>query len=54
MGGLRGYAPYRVRHLATQHFLQVLNRPAPEDTGEFDEDDEIAESEIEVDAQTKA
>ena len=35
-------------------FLQVLNRPAPEDTGEFDEDDEISESEIEVDAPTKA
>ena len=38
-----------------EHFLQVLNRPAPEDTGEFDEDDdEIPESEIEVDAPTKA
>ena len=31
-----------------------LNRPAPEDTVEFDEDDEIPESEIDVDAPTKA
>ena len=31
-----------------------MNRPAPEDTGEFDEDDEIPESEIEVYAPTKA
>ena len=37
-----------------EHFLEVLNRPAPEDTGEFDEDDEIPESEIDVDAPTKA
>ena len=37
-----------------EHFLQVLNRPAPEDTGEFEEDDEIPESEIDVDAPTKA
>ena len=33
-----------------EHFLEVLNRPAPENTGEFDEDDEIAD----VDAPTKA
>jgi len=37
-----------------EHFLEVLNRPAPEDTREFDEDDEISESEIDVDAPTKA
>ena len=36
------------------HFLEVLNRPAPEDTVDFDEDDEIPESEIDVDAPTKA
>ena len=31
-----------------------MNRPAPEDTGEFDEDEEIPESEIDIDAPTKA
>ena len=36
-----------------EHFLEVLNRPAPEDTGEFDEDNGIPESEIDVDAPTK-
>ena len=33
-----------------EHFLEVLNRPEPEDKGEFDQDDEIPESEIDVDA----
>jgi len=39
-----------------EHFLEVLNRPAPEDTGEFDDQDVIPESEaiIDVDAPTKA
>ena len=36
------------------HFLEVLNRQAPEDTVDFDEDDEIPESEIDFDAPTKA
>ena len=38
-----------------EHFLKVLNRPAPEDTGEFDDEDVIPESEaiIDVDAPTK-
>ena len=29
-----------------EHFLEVLNRPAPEDAGEFDEDDGIADLKI--------
>ena len=39
-----------------EHFLEVLNRPAPEDTGEFDDEDVIPESEalIDVDVPTKA
>ena len=37
-----------------EHFLEVFNRPAPEDAGAFDEDDEIPESEIDVDALTKS
>jgi len=39
-----------------EHFLEVLNRPAPEDTGEFDDQDVIPEFEaiIDVDASTKA
>ena len=39
-----------------EHFLEVLNRPAPEDTGEFDVEDVISESEanIDIDAPTKA
>ena len=38
-----------------EHFLEVLNRPAPEDTGEFDGEDAIPESEaiISVDAPMK-
>ena len=36
-----------------EHFLEVLNHPAPEDTGEFDEDYEIPESEIDVDDQQR-
>jgi len=28
-----------------EHFLEVLNHPAPEDTGEFDDQDVIPESE---------
>jgi len=39
-----------------EHFLEVLNHPAPEDTGEFGDEDVIPESEaiIDVDAPTKA
>lgn len=37
-----------------EHFLKVLNRPAPEDAGEFDGDDVIPDPEITVDAPTRA
>ena len=39
-----------------EHFLEVLNHPAPEDTGEFDNKDVISESEanIDIDVPTKA
>ena len=39
-----------------EHFLEVLNHPAPEDTGEFDNKDVISESEanIDIDVATKA
>ena len=38
-----------------EHFLEVLNCPAPEDIGEFDDNDLISESEanIDIDAPTK-
>ena len=35
-----------------EHFLEVLNRPAPEEAGEFDEDDGIPDPEITVDSPT--
>lgn len=34
---------------SNQHFLEVLNRPTPEDTGEFDDEDFIPESEPIID-----
>ena len=39
-----------------KHFLEVMNCPAPEDKGEFDDEDVISESEanIDIDAPTKA
>ena len=37
-----------------EHSLEVLNRPASEDAGEFDEDDGIDDLEIAVDAPTRA
>ena len=37
-----------------EHFLEILNCPTPEDAGEFDEDDGIADLEIAVDAPTRA
>ena len=39
-----------------EHSLEVLNRPAPEDTGEFDDEDVVPESEpiIDVDVPTRA
>ena len=37
-----------------EHFLAVLNRPAPEDAGEFDGDDGIPDPEIAVGAPTRA
>ena len=37
-----------------EHFLEVLNRPAPEDNLEFDDEAGIPEPEIDVDALRKA
>ena len=47
--------PDEIQKRRKRHFLEVLNRLAPEDTGEFDDEDAIPKSEaiIGVDVPTK-